>query len=224
MATRTTVFLIQDKALMRAGLASLIKKRDELDLVGEAGSREQALHLVQASKPDVIVMDLRSITAEELDAPKAVRTASAKSRILLLMDDSDEGEVFATLATEADGYCLREAEFDKIFSAIQTVAAGEFWLDSGIARKVVKALLDTMAILATDPQDFKNDTVESDELSPRELEVLSLVSKGLSNLKIADKLGISAETVKTHIRHIMKKLVVSDRTQAAVKALKRGLI
>ncbi len=90
------------------------------------------------------------------------------------------------LSSEAEGYCLREAEFERIYSAIQTVAAGDFWLDSAIARKVVKALLDTMAILATEPTDKAE--FEREELSARELEVLALVSKGLSNQRIADTL------------------------------------
>ena len=206
---------------MRAGLTALITQKSDLKLVGQEGSVQTALPLIRELKPQIVLLDLRSITAAELDAPKAVRQASKHSRILMLIDN-DEGEVFAALSSEAEGYCLREAEFERIYSAIQTVAAGDFWLDSAIARKVVKALLDTMAILATEPTDKAE--FEREELSARELEVLALVSKGLSNQRIADTLKISAETVKSHIRHIMKKLVVNDRTQAAVKGLKRGLI
>lgn len=221
MATRTSVFVIQDKAVIRAGLAALIRQQPDLELVGESGSRHEAIESIQTLKPNVVLMDLRSMTAEELDAPNSVRDCCPDTRIVMLID-ADEGEVFAALAAEADGYCLREAEFEKIYTAIRTVATGEFWLDSAIARKVVKALLDTIAILSSEPEDRQNR--EQLDLSPREVEVLGLVSQGLSNQKIAERLKISAETVKSHIRHIMKKLVVSDRTQAAVKALKRGLI
>ena len=220
MTTGTTIFVIQDKELLRAGLTALITQKSDLKLVGQEGSVQSALPLIRELKPQIVILDLRSITAAELDAPNAVRQASKHSRILMLIDN-DEGEVFAALSSEAEGYCLREADFERIYSAIQTVAAGDFWLDSSIARKVVKALLDTMAILATEPTDKE---FEPEELSARELEVLALVSKGLSNQRIAEQLKISAETVKTHIRHIMKKLVVNDRTQAAVKGLKRGLI
>ncbi len=221
MAPRTSIIVIQDRPLVRAGLAALIRRKTDLDLVGETGWGSEALDLVRDIKPDVVLLDLRSLTVEELEAPKAVRECCPETRIVMLIDD-DEGEVFAALAAEADGYCLREAPFDKIYTAIGTAASGEFWLDSAIARKVVKALLDTIAILSNEPEDKMSS--EHIELSPRELEVLSLVSQGMSNQKIAERLKISAETVKSHIRHIMKKLVVSDRTQAAVKALKRGLI
>jgi DNA-binding NarL/FixJ family response regulator len=223
MATSTSVFLIQDKAVVRAGLAALINKQSGLKLVGQSGAKGDALHLVRQSQPDVIIVDLRlALSADELDAPRELRSISPNSRVVLLID-SEESEVFAMLAAEADGYCLRESDFERLHNVIVKVAAGDFWLDSVIARKVVKALLDTMAILSNEPSDGKNGT-EIEDLSPREVEVLSLVSRGLSNQKIAENLGISAETVKSHIRHIMKKLVVNDRTQAAVKALKRGLI
>jgi DNA-binding NarL/FixJ family response regulator len=215
------LLVVQDKAVVRAGLAALIRKESDLDLVGEAGAGSEALRLVRNHQPDVVIMDLRS-TMDDLEAPKAVREACASTRILMLTDD-DEGGVFAALSAEADGYCLREADFDRIHSAITCVASGEFWLDSSIARKLVKTLLDTIAILGSETPD-RSAGAEEDALSPRELEVLSLVAQGLSNQKIAERLGISAETVKSHIRHIMKKLIVNDRTQAAVKALKRGLI
>lgn len=222
MATGISIYVIQDTALLRAGLTSLITQKSDLLLVGEAGSVQAALQAVRKLKPHIVIMDVRSLTINELDAPNAVREASKNSRILMLIDN-DESEVFAALSSEAEGYCLREAEFERIYAAIHTVASGEFWLDSAIARKVVKALLDTMAILAAEPSD-RPEGLEREELSTRELEVLALVSQGMSNLRIAERLSISAETVKSHIRHIMKKLVVNDRTQAAVKALKRGLI
>jgi DNA-binding NarL/FixJ family response regulator len=222
MGSPIKLLVVQDRAVVRAGLAALIRKESDLDLVGEAGAGSEALRLVRNHQPDVVIMDLRSSTMDDLEAPKAVREACSSTRILMLTDD-DECGVFAALSAEADGYCLREAEFERIHSAITCVASGEFWLDSSIARKVVKTLLDTIAILGSEPQD-RAAGPDIDALSPRELEVLSLVAQGLSNQKIAERLGISSETVKSHIRHIMKKLVVNDRTQAAVKALKRGLI
>jgi DNA-binding NarL/FixJ family response regulator len=221
MGSPIKLLVVQDKAVVRAGLAALIRQESDLDLVGEAGAGSEALRLVRNHQPDVVIMDLRS-TMDELEAPKAVREACASTRILMLTDD-DEGGVFAALSAEADGYCLREADFERIHSAITCVASGEFWLDSSIARKLVKTLLDTIAILGSETPD-RAAGADEDALSPRELEVLSLVAQGLSNQRIAERLGISAETVKSHIRHIMKKLVVNDRTQAAVKALKRGLI
>lgn len=216
------LLVIHDRAPVSAGLIALLKQRKDLRLIAEAGNTAAALKLVRKEKPDVVIMDLRSVAEDDLEAPKAVRNAWPKVRILMLTDN-EESEVFAALAAEADGYCLKEAEFERLLTAIFTVASGEFWLDSAIAKKVVKALLDTMAILATELDD-KVDRQADEFLSPRELEVLSLVSQGLSNPMIAQQLGISSETVKSHIRKVMKKLVVSDRTQAAVKALKKGLI
>jgi DNA-binding NarL/FixJ family response regulator len=224
MGNPIQVLVIQKKELVRTGLSALLRKRKEVKICGEAGTVGAALSIVRKTKPDVVIMDVRAMTEDGIDAPKTVRSVCPSTRILMLVDD-DEGEVFAALASEADGYCFREAPFQRLLNAVITAASGEFSLDSTIARKVVKALLDTMAILATESSDEPENN-DSDEVSfsPRELEVLSLVSQGLSNQKIADQLSISAETVKSHIRKIMKKLVVTDRTQAAVKALKRGLI
>jgi len=222
MGSPIKLLVVQDQAVVRAGLAASIRRKPDLDLVGEVGAGSEAARMAHNHQPDVVIMDLRS-TVDDLGAPSAVRRACSSARILMLTDD-DECGVFAALSAEADGYCLREAEFERIYSAITGVASGEFWLCSSIARKVVKALLETIAILGGAESHDKAAVQENDSLSPRELEVLSLVSQGLSNQKIAERLGISAETVKSHIRHIMKKLVVNDRTQAAVKALKRGLI
>lgn len=220
MSIPIKIVLVQDKASARASLSSFISSQADLRLVGEASSSLEALPMVRHAKPELVIMDLRSMANSEINAPNAVREASARSKILILTED-DESEVFAALASEADGYTLKAIEFDRLHAAIKSVAGGEFWLDSAIAKKVVKALLDTIAILSTEPGERAAD---DDGLSPRELEVLGHVSRGLSNHQIADKLGISAETVKSHIRNIMKKLVVNDRTQAAVKGLKLGLI
>ncbi|HEY9778296.1 MAG TPA: response regulator transcription factor [Planktothrix sp.] len=224
MGNPVRVLLIQDKEVIRAGLFALLSKRPEITVCGQSASVSSALHLVRKAKPHVVIMDLKAMTVDQLEAPRGVREALATTRILMMIDN-DESMVFASLAAEADGYCAREAPFDRVLKAILAVASGEFWLDSTIAKKVVKALLGTMAILASesDAADIDDDD-EDISFSPRELEVLSLVSQGLSNQKIAEQLVISAETVKSHIRKIMKKLVVNDRTQAAVKALKRGLI
>jgi DNA-binding NarL/FixJ family response regulator len=208
--------------MLRAGLIALISSKKDLVVLGQSGTLEETISLAKETQPDVVIMDLHASPVEELSAPDAVRAVCPKSKIVMLIDN-DEAAVFAALSSEADGYCLRECEFDRIYAAVQTVTSGEFWLDSVIARKVVKALLDTMAILATDSGD-RSISGEANELSRRELEVLDLVAQGMSNQKIAQNLKISAETVKSHIRHIMKKLTVNDRTQAAVEALKRGLI
>jgi DNA-binding NarL/FixJ family response regulator len=138
---------------------------------------------------------------------------------MLTTQDRDD-DVFASLAAGADGYCLKDASVESLVAAIRAVSAGACWLDQGIAKRVLKASADRQSVKAP-AEETKPDKFT---LSSREHEVLELLVEGLSNQQMAARLFITHETVKTHMRHIMEKLVVSDRTQAAVKALREGLL
>lgn len=133
-----------------------------------------------------------------------------------------EDEVFTALASEADGYCLKDVEAKDIDRGLRTIKQGEFWLDPKIGKRVIRAVEQRLSRLKT--AESKVAVADAEALSLRELEVLNLIAIGMSNQEIAEKLSISPETVKTHISNMIKKLAVKDRTHAAVKAVREGLI
>jgi DNA-binding NarL/FixJ family response regulator len=147
-------------------------------------------------------------------AAAAIRAEHPGMKIVMLTAHKDEQDIFGALAAGANGYCVKDITDERLLHAIESVYSGDLWLDSTIAAKVVGALPDLKQAASATP----------DQLSERELQVLQLIVDGLSNQQIAQKLYISNDTVKTHIKRILEKLSASDRTQAAVKALRQGLV
>jgi DNA-binding NarL/FixJ family response regulator len=145
------------------------------------------------------------------------------TRVIMLTSHDNDRDIFAALGAGADGYCLKEVSGTQLTMAIRAVANGVAWLDPGVASRVLRACA-AISPQALAGEDGTPKTHGPSTLSQRELDVLRLVVEGLSNQEIADKLILSVETVKTHMRHIMEKLAVSDRTQAAVKAMREGLV
>jgi DNA-binding NarL/FixJ family response regulator len=224
MRTRTRVIVIDDSEVFLLGLRYFFDDITDIELVGQAQNAAQAPKLIENLKPDVVLMDVRMPNA--IEAVGFIRRQDPNVKIIMLTSTDNEHEIFAALATGANGYCLKETNFDRLLASLRTVTTGGIWLDSAIAAKVVKALPQSIPLLGAqiDQEQEQEKGQDSEALSQREIEVLTLVSTGLSNQRIAQRLSISSETVKTHIRHIMKKLAVSDRTQAAVVALRQGLI
>lgn len=218
MGKPTRVLLVEDHPLIRVGLKFLFDKSENFSVIGEAVNGEKAVELAEELKPDVIVMDLRMPGLDGIQATRAIRKKWAEAKIVMLTLYNSEDEILGALQAGVRGYCLKDTHFERLVAGIQCVLAGDLWLDSGVADKLVGVL----------PPSQLNEEFESaanePSLSDREVDVLGLLVHGLSNQEIADKLEISSETVKSHLRHIMKKLAVSDRTQAAVKALKQGLV
>lgn len=218
MGKPTRVLLVEDHPLIRVGLKFLFDKSENFSVIGEAVNGEKAVELAEELKPDVIVMDLRMPGLDGIQATRAIRKKWAEAKIVMLTLYNSEDEILGALQAGVRGYCLKDTHFERLVAGIQCVLAGDLWLDSGVADKLVGVL----------PPSQLNEEFESaanePSLSEREVDVLGLLVHGLSNQEIADKLEISSETVKSHLRHIMKKLAVSDRTQAAVKALKQGLV
>lgn len=224
MSKSTRILLLEKSLQFKNCLKILLNDMTTLNVVGDARVFKQGIALAADLKPDLILLDTKIPGSTLAEACISLRSAHRKVRIIVMTESETEDEVFAALASGADGYCLKELDSTKFAVGIQIVADGDFWLDPGVARHVVKSVdLRMKRFIAASAKPAKKKK-EDDELSARELEVLQLVALGCSNLQIARKLDISAETVKTHIRHIMKKLVVRDRTQAAVKGLKQGLI
>jgi DNA-binding NarL/FixJ family response regulator len=178
-------------------------------------------------------MDVEMPLMDGIEATKQIKEKSPDTKIVMLTSHKSDQTIFAALSAGANGYCLKNISAEQLSAVINMVADGAVWLDPGIANRVLSAY----TISSTEPTVASAKTQQttsgsaqpakaktSVSLSPRETEVLRLVADGLSNQKIAQRLGLGLETVKTHMRHIMEKLAVSDRTEAAVKAMKQGIM
>ena len=205
-----TVFLVEDHAFTRDGLRAALQRDPELRVVGEARSGEEALELYPRDLADVVVMDIGLPGIDGIEATRRLRGAHPNVRVVMLTVHQLDSEVLAALASGANAYCLKTTDPNSLLLAVRAVALGGAYLDPQIAHVVLGRVLP--------------DSSGESPLSPRELEVLRLIADGLNNKQIAAQLEISLSTVKTHVQEILERLAVSDRTQAAVKALRRGLI
>lgn len=231
-----SVLLVEDHALTRIGLKTALKRTADISVVGEAANGEEAIEQVGKLKPHVILMDVGMPVMDGIQAAKQIVTQHPEVKIIMLTQHDNDSDVLASLAAGASGYCLKDVEPERLYTAIRSVNSGDAWLDAGIASRVLrqyaklpmesKSLVDSAPVVApaqvVSGDDF--DRPMPEHLSERELEVLKLIVDGLSNQEIADKLIISLATAKTHVRNILNKLAVDDRTQAAVHAMRRGLI
>lgn len=211
---RIRIVLAEDHTVTRLGLKFIIEGYDNLELVGEAVNGADAVSKVEESLPDVVILDVEMPLMDGIEAARSIRQKHPEMKIVMLTAHKDEQDIFAALAAGANGYCIKDISDERLLKAIESVYQGDLWLDATIAAKVVKVL----------PAKRNAEEAQSENLSEREMEVLHLIVDGLSNQQIAQKLFISNDTVKTHIKHILEKLAVADRTQAAVKALRQGLV
>lgn len=205
-----TVFLVEDHAFTRDGLRVALERDPNLNVIGEARSGEEALEQYARHPADVVVMDIGLPGIDGVEATRQLKAAYPNVRVVMLTVHQLEQEVLAALASGANAYCLKTTDPTSLMLAVQSVALGGTFLDPQIAHLVLKRIGPIS----------NGDAV----LSPRELEVLHLIAEGHGNKEIAQLLGISLSTVKTHVQDILERLSVADRTQAAVKALRRGLI
>jgi two-component system, NarL family, response regulator LiaR len=205
-----SIFLVEDHAFTRDGLRVALQRDPELRVVGEARSGEEALELYPQHRADVVVMDIGLLGMDGIEATKRLKAAHPTVRVVMLTVHQLEQEVLAALASGANAYCLKTTDPSSLLLAVQVVAMGGAYLDPQIAHLVLGRI----------PSQDSEEAL----LSPRELEVLRLIAEGYGNKDIAAKLELSLSTVKTHVEDILERLRVSDRTQAAVKALRRGMI
>jgi len=221
---RPKLFLVEDHHITRTGLRLALEQEDSFDILGEAADGKSAVKMALELRPDVILMDIGLPGGMNgIEAAKAIKNELPACRIVMVTSHDLQEDVIAALAANCDGYCLKDIDGAQLSRAIFSVYNGAIWLDPSIAKKLIKVYVDQPAAKATVASGGSSATTAS-VLSERELEVLSYVVDGLTNQEIAARLTVSPETVKTHMRHIMEKLSVSDRTQAAVRALRDGLI
>jgi DNA-binding NarL/FixJ family response regulator len=209
------ILLVDDHQVTRLGLKFMLEESEKVVIVGEASNGSEAISMYDQLKPDLVLLDVDMPEIDGIESARLIRQSHPQAKIVMMTSSRDEQHIFASLVAGASGYCTKEITPERLITAITSVMNGDMWLDSAIAGSILKLMPDHQSVTASG---------ENNELSERELAVLKLVGEGLSNAQIAKHLFISAETVKSHIKHILEKLAVTDRTQAAVKALKQGLI
>lgn len=242
------IFIVDDHEIVRTGLKLLLAQWSNIKLVGEASNGQEVLDLADSKSADIVLMDVAMPVMDGIEATGKLLSKHRNLKVIMLTSKGDEGTILAALSSGASGYCLKDVTPQRLYNGMQCVFKGDLWLDSEIASVIIRSFpknsnkasdaaqepapqppAENLAI----PKPKLNPPVggkgnlrlqSAEFLSSRELEVLALIVDGLSNQAIADKLVISIDTVKTHIRHIMEKMSVSDRTQAAIKAIRNNLV
>ena len=209
-----SVLIVDDHAVVREGLRALLELQDDVEVVGEAGDGSESIELARRLAPDVILMDLVMPKLDGVEAMRQLRASLPESRVIVLTSFADEDRLLPAVQAGAAGYLLKNAEPSEVIRAIRAAHAGETVIDPTAAARLVRALADGPRVVAAD----------SERLTRREREVLELIARGHSNKRIALALGISERTVKAHVGHVLAKLDVSDRTQAALLAVREGLV
>jgi len=237
---KISVVLIEDHDLTRIGLQSALHQQGSIEVVGEARTGAQGLDLLQRVDADVAIVDIGLPVIDGIEVTRQFKQQRARReegpRILMLTMHDGEDEVLAAFAAGADSYSIKDASIEKLIEAIEVTHSGENWIDPSIARIVLRqaqrGALDTVPVESDDARITSISALEPEyeqvmktcALTERELEVLELIVAGCSNADIAKELYVTVGTVKTHVRSILNKLCVGDRTQAAVRALRAGLI
>ncbi len=215
------IMLVEDYKLMRVGIKSLFEKYPDLEIIKECESAKEAIESAKILKPDVILMDIGLPDMNGIEAAKRILADNKKVKIIMLTSHVSEKEVMDSLTTGASAYVSKDFETENLVVIIKTVKDGAMWLDP----QVVPFIRDKNAGVIPAKQVTRASFREQHaNLTQREYEVLKLVVDGKSNSEIAKTLTISEHTAKAHVCNIIQKLVVDDRTQAAVKALKEGLV
>ncbi|MEV7010018.1 response regulator transcription factor [Streptosporangium sp. NPDC051022] len=212
------VFLADDDALVRGGLRALLQAEPDIGVVGEAANGRDAVHGVRTSAPDVVLMDVRMPGHDGVQATREITSwPPPRPRVLVLTTFDLDEVVDDAIAAGADGFLLKRATPEQVVAGIRTVAAGDALLAPSVTRRLLEALAtrrgpgDPAAVLAA-------------RLTEREGDVLRALAEGMSNTEIARSMHVSLETVKTHIKHVLGKLEVRDRTQAVVWAYRTGFV
>jgi DNA-binding NarL/FixJ family response regulator len=208
------VLVVDDQAMVRAGFRMLLADEPDIEVVAEASDGNQAVHAAARFTPTVVLMDIRMPVLDGLEATRRILAADPAARILILTTFDLDEYVYEALSAGASGFVLKDDPPEQLISAIRTVAAGDALLSPAVTRRVIRQF--TRMPRAAPPTGIE-------ELTPREHEVLRLLTLGMSNAEIGQELYVSEGTVKTHVTHVLQKLNLRDRVQAVVAAYRSGL-
>ena len=213
MAEPIRVLVVDDHAVVREGLRAFLAVQDGIEVAGEAADGEEAVEAAAQLDPDVILMDLVMPQLDGVGAMRALRERLSRARVIVLTSFLDDDKLLPALRAGAAGYLLKDAEPEQLVRAVRAAYAGEALLDPVVAARLVDRL-------AADGEEEE----PLGRLTPREREVLVLVARGFANKRIALELDLSEKTVKSHVGHVLAKLGVTARTQAALLAVRAGLV
>lgn len=232
------VVIIEDHELTRAGLEAALQRREGLKVIAAVGNGTQGLRLLETEKPDVAIVDIGLPDIDGIEVVKRLRSAQVdtdteRTKVLMLTMHKNQDSVLAAFAAGADSYCMKDIDAKQLEAAVKATHEGNPWIDPQIA----SIILQQLHLESVTPQLQDENTIEIKGLDPeyeeivgkaglteREIEILQLIVCGNSNAEIAEQLYVTVGTVKTHVRHILTKLCVDDRTHAAVLALRAGII
>jgi len=217
MSQRMRILLVDDHILFRKGLAALIAGRPDLELVGEAGDGLEALDAVHGLAPDVVLMDIHMPRCSGLEAVQRITAEMPQVRVVMLTISDDDRDLFAAIKGGAYGYLLKDTEPDRLFEMLDGMRRGEAPVTGVLATKILEEFRQR-------EKASMHAEVKGDALTAREMDVIKLVAEGATNKKIAADLSISENTVKIHLRNILEKLHLQNRTQASTYAVRQGLV
>jgi DNA-binding NarL/FixJ family response regulator len=199
------VICIDDHPLVRKGIASILANEADIELVGEGVNGDEAVELFRTHRPDVVLMDLRMPRLDGIEATREIRREAPNARIIALTSYDGDQDIYRAIEAGVRGYLLKEMVHTEVVKAIRTVHLGRRLMPQEVAERL-------------------NEYLPKVVLTPREVEVLSLVARGLSNKEIGDKLGIAVGTAKMHVQKVLEKLGAADRTHAVTIAIERGIL
>ena len=234
------VALIEDHDLTRVGIrTALLQKKDEIEVVGEAANAMEGMKMLKLLQPDIAIIDIGLPDKDGIELTRELKSVDSgeelATKVLILTLRDNKEAVLAAFAAGADSYCMKDIKFDNLLEAVRVTYNGNAWIDPAIARIVLQQaqqnpqkpdVVSSDTKLLVNSPDYINEreVIDPYTLTERELEVLQLIVEGCSNAVIAERLYITVGTVKTHVRNILNKLCADDRTQAAVRALRSGLV
>ena len=211
------VLLADDQALVRAGFRLILDLEDDMEVVGEAGDGREAVAAARELEPDVVLMDVRMPEMDGIEATRRLARAGCRARVLVLTTFDADEYVYEAMKAGASGFLLKDVPREQLVAGVRIVAGGESLLAPAITRRLIEQFVRR-------PRPGSRVPPELEDLSVREVEVLKLVARGLTNTEIAAQLVVSPTTVKTHVANMLQKLRLRDRVQAVVLAYESGLV
>ena len=215
---QVTVVVADDHELFRRGLRQVLEDEDDIEVVAEAGDGDQVVELAREHVPDVVVMDVRMPVRSGIEATRRIKEDVPSCKVLMLTISDEEDDLYQAIRSGANGYLLKEISIDEIGNAVRSVNGGQSLISPSMASK----LLDEFAAMIK--KEEEQQQAPAPRLTPREMEVLQHVAKGMNNREIAKELYISENTVKNHVRNILEKLHLHSRMEAVVYAVREKLI